>query len=166
LGFLVVERLAERIRTPAWREACQSLVTRGNLAGHLLVLAQPQTFMNRSGAALRALLARTGVELSQVVVIHDDLDLPFGRLRIRRTGGHGGHNGVRSLIEAIGSGDFVRLKIGIGRPEENGDVTDYVLSPFTPDQAAGLTAIIDRATEALECIVVDGPVQAMNRFPI
>jgi PTH1 family peptidyl-tRNA hydrolase len=165
LGFVVVERLAERIRTPAWREACQSLVTRGNLAGHLLVLARPQTFMNRSGAALRALLARTGVELSQVVVIHDDLDLPFGRLRIRRTGGHGGHNGVRSLIEAIGSGDFIRLKIGIGRPEENGDVTDYVLSPFTPNQEVGLPAVVDRATEALECILVDGPVRAMNRFP-
>jgi PTH1 family peptidyl-tRNA hydrolase len=121
--------------------------------------------MNRSGTALRAVLARTRVELSRVVVIHDDLDLPFGRLRIRRTGGHGGHNGVRSLIETIGCGDFVRLKIGIGRPEAKGDIMDYVLSPFHPDEEAELPGIVDRAADAVECIVVDGPVRAMNRFP-
>jgi PTH1 family peptidyl-tRNA hydrolase len=121
--------------------------------------------MNRSGEALRALRERTGIDLARVIVIHDDLDLPFGRLRIRRTGGHGGHNGVRSLIEVVGSGDFVRLKIGIGRPAGTGDVVDYVLSPFTPDEAAELDGLIERSADAVESIVADGPERAMNRIP-
>jgi PTH1 family peptidyl-tRNA hydrolase len=165
LGFMVVDRVAEKVGAKPWREASQSLVSSAYWQGHhLLRLAKPQTFMNRSGVALRGLLARAQVDLERVVVVHDDLDLPFGRLRIRRTGGHGGHNGLRSLVETIGSGDFVRLKIGIGRPAGLGEVIEYVLGPFSDDEKAELPGIIDRAADAVQCIVVDGPLQAMNQF--
>ncbi|MBE0616449.1 MAG: aminoacyl-tRNA hydrolase, partial [Proteobacteria bacterium] len=110
------------------------------------------------------LVERSGVEIGRVVVVHDDLDLPLGCLRIRVRGGHGGHNGVRSVIESLGSGEFVRLKLGIGRPAEGESVVDHVLSPFRSQEEAVLSGFLDRAAAVAESIIVEGPARAMNRF--
>jgi len=163
-GFLVVGRLAERWRAGPWRDVCGSRVAEARGAGQEVLLAQPQTFMNRSGAALRRLVERTGLPADRVLVVHDDLDLPFGRLRVRLGGGTGGHNGVRSVVEELGTGDFLRLKIGIDRPAGMGDAADYVLSLFSPDEQAVLEPLLGRAVDAVESILVEGPARAMNRF--
>jgi PTH1 family peptidyl-tRNA hydrolase len=132
--------------------------------GREVLLAEPQTYMNRSGEALRELMEQAGVELERVLVVHDDLDLPFGRLRIRTAGGTGGHNGLRSILEALGTGEFLRLKVGIGRPEEPAGVVEHVLSPFSPGEKAELPAVIERAAQAVESIIVEGPSRAMHRY--
>ncbi len=164
MGFLVVDELADRARAGPWRRACRAEVAEGSLAGRPVVLAKPLTYMNRSGDAVVRLVDRYGVPLDRLVVIHDDLDLPFGALRIRTQGGHGGHKGIRSILGALGTGEFVRVKIGIGRPSGKGDVVDYVLGPFTADEAAELPSVLVRAAEAVLHIVGEGPHQAMNRF--
>ena len=120
--------------------------------------------MNRSGLAVRLLLEAAGAAVSELLVIHDDIDLPFGRLRVRPGGGHGGHNGLRSILESLGTGDFPRLKIGIGRPEEGVDVVDHVLSSFRPEEEADLPALLCAAADAAESILLEGPLLAMNRF--
>ena len=165
LGFRVVDRFAGRLGVAEWREAAFSQVSGARLEGVRLLLAKPQTFMNRCGDALVPLLRHAGVGLDRTVVIHDDLDLPLGRLRIRERGGHGGHNGVRSLLEAAGTGEFARVRIGIGRPEGGGDVIPYVLGPFAAEEEQALAEVLERATEALACVLTEGPDRAMNRFP-
>lgn len=134
------------------------------MVGAAVALARPQTYMNRSGLAVRLLLEAAGAAVSELLVIHDDIDLPFGRLRVRPGGGHGGHNGLRSILESLGTGDFPRLKIGIGRPEEGVDVVDHVLSSFRPEEEADLPALLCAAADAAESILLEGPLLAMNRF--
>lgn len=163
-GFMVLDRLASRCGAGRWRRACRSFIAEGVLQKHTLLLAKPRTFMNRSGAAVQALLDRFDVDVADLLVVHDDLDLPFGRLRIRQGGGHGGHKGIRSILDVVGSGDFLRLKVGIGRPSGKGDVSDYVLSDFDADERVVIPDLLDRAAEAIESIVLEGPVRAMNRF--
>lgn len=164
VGFVVVDRFASRGDAGPWRQACGSLVAEARCGDDGVLLAKPQTFMNRSGVALRALAERTGLAPDHVLVVHDDLDLPFGRLRVRIGGGAGGHNGIRSAVEELGTGDFLRLKVGIGRPEPGGDVVAFVLSPFTQEEQAVLPDLIGRAADALGSIIVEGPLRAMNRF--
>ncbi len=164
LGFRVVERVADRWAAGPWRETCHSLVADACLEGCPVVLARPQTYMNRSGEAVARLVDRFGQDLDRLVVVHDDLDLSFGRLRIRTRGGHGGHNGIRSILAALGEDAFVRLKIGIGRPVGTVGVTNHVLGPFDEDEAALVPAVLDRAADAVEHIVWEGPNQAMNRM--
>jgi PTH1 family peptidyl-tRNA hydrolase len=138
-------------------------VSEGDESGSPVALAKPQTFMNRSGPAVAALLGRWKLGLEAALVVHDDLDLPFGAIRIRVGGGHGGHNGVRSIVESLG-GDFTRLKIGIGRPVLREEVVTHVLSPFDSEQASELPATLDRAADAVQAILAEGPLVAMNRF--
>lgn len=165
LGFRVVELLARRWGAGAWHPACESLVVETQVAGLGVWLAKPQTYMNRSGSAARQLARQSGVEIGRIVVVHDDLDLPLGRLRIRVRGGHGGHNGLRSVIESLGTTEFVRLKLGIGRPPEGVGVVDHVLTPFLQQEEAALPEFLARAVEAVESIIVEGPEGAMNLFP-
>lgn len=134
------------------------------LGDQRVVVAKPQTFMNRSGMSVAELAHRWGLEPSALLVVHDDLDLPFGKLRVRPGGGHGGHNGLRSILETLGTGEFSRVKIGIGRPEQKEDVVEYVLSPFHADQAVLLGELIERVAAAAECVFLEGAVAAMNRF--
>jgi PTH1 family peptidyl-tRNA hydrolase len=165
LGFAVALHLAKRWCAEPWQAGCHSLLTAAQARGRRVWLARPQTFMNRSGTAVGELVAHSGVEIGRVVVVHDDLDLPLGRLRIRARGGHGGHNGVRSVLEALDSGEFVRLKLGIGRPAEGECVVDHVLSRFAPQEQAVLPGLLERAADAVESIIVEGPERAMNLFP-
>ena len=164
LGFLLLDRIAETRGIRIGDERCESLVGRGEWERESLVLAKPQTYMNNSGLAAAALLRRFRVRGADLVVVYDDLDLPFGRLRIRCGGSAGGHRGLASILQHVADRDFVRLRLGIGRPPAGMDAVDYVLSRFPDEQQDSLDGVLTRAAEALEAIVLEGPVRAMESF--
>ena len=164
VGFMAVERLVEaREPMPSWREKFHAHVSGCRVGGRRCVVLKPQTYMNRSGGSVQPAAKFHKVPPAQVVVVHDELDFPFGRLAVKDGGGHGGHNGLRDLVQRLGTRDFVRVRVGIGRPAR-GDVADWVLSDFGPEDAAELPDVIDRARRAVEAVVTDGVVPAMNQF--
>ncbi len=162
IGFKVVEALAEAAGIPIRRKRCNAEIGEGRFGGTSVILAKPQTFMNKSGDAVACLCSRRKAGRQGVIIIHDDLDLEPGRIKIKDGGGHGGHNGLRSIIERFGSGDFVRIRIGIGRPEGGLDPADYVLSNFS--QPAAVKEWISRAVEITEFLVEYGLRESMNRY--
>jgi len=162
MGFLVVDELARRAGTRVTDKAAKSLTGRMRAGEHELVLAKPQTMMNLSGLAAKALRAKYDVPLERTLVIHDDLDHPFGRLRIRRGGSSAGNHGIDSVIGSFGTPDFIRFRVGIGRPP--GDGVDYVLSPFTADEQNQLAAIVGRTADAVLFTVEHGLDRAMTEF--
>lgn len=164
LGFLLLDRIAEARGIRIGDDRCESLVGRGEWERESLVLAQPQTYMNNSGVAAAALLRRFRVRGADLVVAYDDLDLPFGRLRIRCGGSAGGHRGLASILQHVADRDFVRLRMGIGRPPAGVDAVEYVLSRFSAEEQQSLEDVLSRAEEALEAIVLKGPVRAMEDF--
>ena len=172
LGFLLIDRVADYSGVPVTRETCESLVGQRQrewtpvTAEWLepLVLAKPQTYMNHSGVAAAALTRRFGARGADLVVAYDDLDLPFGRLRIRCGGSAGGHRGLASVLHHLADRDFVRLRVGIGRPPAGVDAVDYVLSRFSPEELESLDGVLSRAAEAVEAIASKGPVWAMENF--
>ena len=131
-----------------------------------LELAGTLDWMNVTGPPLKGLLREYSLTADDLILVHDDLDLDLGRLRIKQAGGHGGHNGIKSVIEAIGTAQFVRVKIGIGRPAPRQDSADYVLQPFTKEELEVLNPCLDRAIESLECLVHRGTAVAMNQFNV
>ena len=136
----------------------------GRIHGHPVALALPLTFMNVSGEAVEEFVRAYDLQAPDVIVVHDDLDLPIGCLRIRPGGGTGGHKGLRSIVMALGTEAFARLKIGIGRPASDVDPADFVLAPFTPAELEVLQPIMTKAVEGLACFVLHGVQEAMNRF--
>lgn len=162
LGFHVLDELARRHHGRITDRAARSLTGRIRVHDQELVLAKPQTWMNLSGQAVKALLTKYRVPLERTLVVHDDLDLPFGRLRIRTGGSSAGNHGLDSVIESLGTRAFPRVRVGIGRPV--GDGVDYVLSPFTDDERARLPQIIGRAADAVEFAVQHGLDRAMTEF--
>lgn len=163
VGFRTVEELARRARLTWEKPRLKAEQARGVIAGREVVLAKPQTYMNLSGIAVVQLVRWYKVPLDQLLIIHDDLDLPFGHLRLRAEGSAGGQNGMDSVIEQLRTKAVHRLKIGIGRPTW-GDPRDYVLTRFTREQAADLPAIIASAADAAETWLAEGIIPAMNRF--
>jgi PTH1 family peptidyl-tRNA hydrolase len=163
-GFMVVDRLQGEYRIPLDQKRFANVWGAGVIAGKSVALAQPQAFMNRSGPPVLRLLAYYGISSSDLLVIHDDIDLAFGRIKIKEKGGHGGHKGVKSLMEALGNGDFPRLRIGVGRPERGGDVVQHVLEPFSDGEIEQLDGVLDRAAEAAVTIISQGAKFGMNRF--
>ncbi len=163
IGFLVAERVAERHSIALKKKGYQGLYGVGRAGGEETTILLPQTFMNRSGGSVNAAYRSLGVAPGDLIVIYDDLDLPFGRLRVRPDGGHGGHNGMRDIVALLGRKDFTRLKVGIGRPER-GDVTSHVLGPFVKQEKKLLPQLLDLAADAAECILAEGATEAMNRF--
>jgi peptidyl-tRNA hydrolase, PTH1 family len=166
-GFLVADRLAERFGVPFDRKQLGALVTsvRFNTTGNRdgqAVLAKPQGFMNLSGQVATSLRGFYKVETQDVIVVHDEVDLPFGDVRVKKGGGHGGHNGVRDVIAKLGTPGFVRVRVGVGRPPEGWDTADYVLGKFAAAEAAEVPAIVDRAADAVERIAVEGVERAMQ----
>jgi peptidyl-tRNA hydrolase, PTH1 family len=131
-----------------------------------VALAIPLTWMNQSGTAVVEVLARLGCAPQDLTVVHDDLDMEPGRLRLKRSGGAGGHNGVASTMAELGTDQFCRLKIGIGRPVSGTDSAEYVLDPFTKDDAPVIETSVEQAVQALECALVEGMDAAMNKFHI
>jgi PTH1 family peptidyl-tRNA hydrolase len=139
---------------------------RGRVGSADVVLYASLTWMNQTGPAVKALLAELALSPEDLVIVHDDLDLELGRLRIKRNGGSGGHNGILSILTALETNEFCRLKIGIGRPALGQDAEEYVLLPFGPEEITLLDESLDRAVLALECLVAEGVTVAMNRFNV
>ena len=165
LGFWVVDLLAERWATTLSRKAFLSLVGEARWRGEKILLLKPQTYMNRSGEAVVKVRDFYRLDLADLVIVHDDLDLPCGQLRIKRGGGGaGGNRGVASIIEMLGSKEFVRVKIGIGRPPGRKDPAHFVLQPFTPQEEAFILPAVDRAVHAIEAILSEGVDKAMALF--
>lgn len=162
IGFQVVDELARRHGTAVRDRAARSLTGQLRVGDRTLVLAKPQTMMNLSGEAVKALRAKYGVPLERTLVIHDELDLPFGRLRIRRGGSSAGNHGLDSIIGSLGTKDFTRIRVGIGKPP--GDGADYVLSPFTPSERDQLQPLVGRVADAVELAVASGIERAMTEF--
>ena len=163
IGFIVLDELAKHLHT--------SFLARGNAhvaearvgSGKLLLL-KPQTFMNLSGHAIVPIMRFYKLEPSQVLILHDDLDLPFGRIRVRTGGSSGGQNGVKHLTEQLGTDGFVRLKIGISRPPATWSVPNWVLSNFAPEELVMLEQIIKISVDATTTITKEGAVEAQNKF--
>ncbi|MBW1645477.1 MAG: aminoacyl-tRNA hydrolase [Deltaproteobacteria bacterium] len=163
-GFLVLDKLASEMAITC-REltAPAAMVGVGEYEGKTVCLAKPLTYMNLSGRAVAALVKFFRIEApEQVIVIHDDLDLPFGTVRIKRGGGHGGHNGLRSVIDCLGTNEFLRVRMGIGLEAKPADVVEHVLSPFSAEEQTRLAEIIDRGREAVRMIITVGCERAMN----
>ncbi len=164
IGFRVVDRLAEESRISLSQKRFKALFGKGSIRSREVVLVKPLTFMNLSGQAVREVLAFYKRAIGDLVVIHDDLDLPFGALRIKRWGGDGGHQGIRSIIDALGGDNFSRLKVGIGRPPGRLDPADYVLSRFQESEERSLEEIVSRAAECVSVMILEGVEAAMNRY--
>lgn len=164
LGFAVTSRLADRCGLGLTKSGHHSRWGQGKVLGTPVVLAQPLTFMNRSGQAARSLADYFKVPVHRLLAVHDDLDLPLGRLKVSLGGGAGGHQGVASLIRHLGGEDFGRLRVGIGRPRYEEPVEQYVLSGFYADQREIVKETVQAATDCLEMIIGQGPQAAMQRF--
>jgi len=164
LGFMLVDKLASDAGISVSRRECGSLVGRGELEGGVVKLVKPQTFMNLSGEAVSCLLAKHKCDKpgNQLIVISDDLALPWGKIRIRERGSAGGHNGLKSIIAAIGTNEFVRLRIGIQPEHPLSDTKRFVLDTFPKTERATVEKTIERAVEALRVIVRDGVLKAMT----
>lgn len=163
-GFAVCDRLVEKHRLPAPSEKFKGLFTRGKLAGKDVGVLKPQTFMNLSGEAVAAALRYLPVETPDLIVVFDEMDIPGGKLRLRKAGGHGGHNGLRSIVEQLGSSDFPRIRVGIGRPPAGREPTGHLLSRIPAAERERYSATIELAVEALEMALAQGFEAAMNRF--
>ncbi len=163
VGWAVVDVLARRLRSRWRRAGFPAEVAEGELGGRRVVLVKPLTYMNRSGEAVAAALRRYGAE-GGVILVHDDLDLPPGRVRVRPGGGAGGHRGVLSVQAALGTEEVGRVRVGIGRPPAGVDPADYVLAPFAPEEEAAVGEAVERAAAAVETLLRDGYEVAMNRF--
>jgi PTH1 family peptidyl-tRNA hydrolase len=164
-GFMVVDELARRagreVRTPE----CQALAARATIGGEEVLLVKPQTFMNLSGTAVAALKKKYEIEdLSSILVICDDLALPFGKIRIRQKGSAGGQNGLKSIIEKLGAQDFPRLRLGIAPDHPITDAADFVLSEFPKKDRDALAEVVARAADAVEAVLTTGIVNAMSKY--
>jgi len=164
IGFDVVGSLAGQHGVRLKDKRFNALIGKGLIVGESALLACPQTFMNRSGDSVSPMVGYYKVARHQVVVIHDDLDLPFGTVKVKEGGGHGGHNGLRDLVTKLGGADFSRVRVGIGRPEGPMDSAAWVLARWTPEEAQCLAAVIERARDCVEAVLRDGVKEAMNHF--
>lgn len=162
IGFMVVEEIARK-NGIEFSDRKEFRIGRGSIEGQGVILVEPLLYMNRSGAPVRDVLRRSNIEPRELIVVHDDLDMETGKLRIRKTGSSGGHKGVESIIQNIGSRDFIRVKIGIGR-EPGIPVEDHVLSKFTRQEIPVIKEAVERTVDAVRVIVTDGVDRAMNSF--
>lgn len=163
-GFLAADVLAARLGA-RWRASkFRALTAEGRLAGLRVVLAKPMTFMNESGAAIAGLRGYYRLTAETIVVIHDELDLPFGTLRLKRDGGDNGHNGLRSVTGSLHTPEYYRVRLGIGRPPGRMDPAVYVLRDFPASQRSELPFLLDRAADAVEMLLADGLAAAQNSF--
>jgi PTH1 family peptidyl-tRNA hydrolase len=164
VGFMVVDALAARAGVRRGRVEQEAWVAEADVADERVLLVKPQTFMNRSGGAVEPLLRKYADGPGDALVVVDDVALELTQLRIRERGSHGGHNGLRSLVEALGSDEFPRVRVGIRRGDSPIDLAGYVLSEFEPDEVLVVQEVVGRAADAVECFLRDGPEAAMTRF--
>jgi PTH1 family peptidyl-tRNA hydrolase len=164
IGFKIVDSLSEHFKISLGTNRFQVVFGRGNMAEREVILAKPMAYMNRSGFPIRRLMYFSQISYKGMLVIHDDIDLVFGRLKIKVKGGHGGHNGIKSLIDVFEGGDFSRLRVGIGRPDPGISVVDHVLGRFKPNEITMLDEIKERARDAIVTILCKGAKEGMNLF--
>jgi peptidyl-tRNA hydrolase, PTH1 family len=171
IGFMCVSHLARTRKITFDRKQGHARTGIGNIAGHRAVLARPQTYMNASGESVSTLMKKLNVNASDLIVLHDDLDLPVGKIRLRLGGSSGGHKGIDSIIAHIGTRDFYRVRVGIGRPEidakaadKESAVIDYVLRDFTREEKKIIDTVIPQVSEAISFLLAEGLAAAMNRY--
>ena len=172
IGFMCLNHLARAHGIQLDKKQGQARTGSGNIAGDKVVLARPQTYMNLSGESVSRLARKLKLKPEDLLVIHDDLDLPPSKIRLRHGGGSGGHKGIDSIISCLGSRDFYRIRVGIGRPDTvNGslkdvetEIIDYVLSDFTPDEKKIIAKVIPEVTGAILCLLNEGLTAAMNKY--
>lgn len=164
VGFMIAEQLAGRSGIQLKKKGHQAIYGIGRCSDTEIMVLLPQTYMNLSGASIGSALKSLGIDPGDLIVIHDDIDLPFGRLKFKKGGGHGGHNGLRHIRQVLGHGDFIRCRVGVGRPIEGGDVVNHVLRPFSATERQGLARVVDGATEALQELICQGLDAAMNEY--
>jgi peptidyl-tRNA hydrolase, PTH1 family len=161
---MVADLLAERIGARFKRDRSRARVAAGQLAGFPVTLAKPQTFMNLSGGPVASLRAFYKTPVDRIVVIHDELDIPFGAIRLKQGGGDNGHNGLRSVTAALGTRDYLRVRVGIGRPSGRMDPADFVLHDFSAVERKVLPEILERSADAVEAVLQHGLAAAQNQF--
>ncbi len=161
-GFMAVDELVRGVGMELGQEKCRCLLGRGRIGAEHVVIAKPQTYMNESGLAVSALFKEFYASAENLIVIHDEIDLQLGTVRVKSGGGHGGHNGLRSIIENIGTAEFIRVRVGVGRPTQDMDAADYVLSPFLRDEQQAAAEAVARAAEAVTMIIEQGVTKTMN----
>jgi len=172
VGFVCLNHFARMQGIRFDKKQGRARIGLGEVAGSQVVVAKPQTYMNLSGQSVSLLVKKFNINLDDLLVIHDDLDLPSGKIRIRHGGSSGGHKGVDSIITWLGNQDFIRIRVGIGRPVKNegsaelgeDEIINYVLSDFTPDEKQTITQVIPRVSEAVLCLLTEGPTVAMNKY--
>lgn len=157
LGFKVIEELARRLGISSLKSKCHSFVAETKIGDHKVILAQPQTFMNDSGLAVRGLMEWFKIDLNKLILIYDDVDLEVGEIRVREKGSSAGHHGVESVMASLGTSEFRRVRIGVGRENLTGDVTEYVLQKIPPGQREALDQAIISAADAVEVIINPQP---------
>ena len=164
IGFMVADRFGVDIECSSWRKEKNYLLSTGVFQQMEICLIKPRTYMNLSGTAVLSALSRFTIPVSRLLVVVDDMALPFGKIRFRKQGSDGGHNGLASITEKLGRSDYPRLRIGIDKPPENIDTADYVLSNFSSEEVGNMGDIIKRSVEGIKTFLEFGIQEAMNRF--
>lgn len=166
VGFMVIDHIADRYSICVNKKRFSSMFGRGTVDGTDVILVKPMSFMNHSGPPVQKLAHYFNISKNKIIVVHDDIDLELGRIKIKEKGGHGGHNGIRSLVDVFKGGCFVRLRIGIGRPDIHIDVAEYVLRCFDKKDDKIMEQTIIRAGDALVTILCNGTIDGMNKYNI
>jgi peptidyl-tRNA hydrolase, PTH1 family len=164
LGFVIVDRIASENRVKVTKKVYDALVGEWSAGGEKVLLVKPQSYMNRSGETVKALMREFAAAPEDLIVVYDELDLPFGKIRIRPKGSSAGHRGLHSIIESLGGAPFYRVRVGIGRPPEGIEPADFVLEPFSADELQHLSDIVPLAAEAINCLVREGGRRAMEQY--
>jgi PTH1 family peptidyl-tRNA hydrolase len=164
LGFRVAERLAERCNTSIRRSEFRALTAAAKIGRSEVLLLEPQTYMNLCGGSIDSACSFHGIPPERLIVAFDDADLPLGRVRVRRGGGTGGHRGVASIIETVGSAEFVRVRLGLGRPPAGLELSEWVLEPVPEGERSQLDALVERGADAVVSVIVEGVEAAMRNF--
>jgi PTH1 family peptidyl-tRNA hydrolase len=154
-GFLALDNLADKYKIKLTQHKYRSLYGKGEIEGFPVILAKPMTYMNESGKAVKALLSAFNLSSEQILVTHDDIDLPLGKIKTKVKGGDGGQLGVRSTIETLRTREFYRVRIGVDRPEDREDIVDYVLSPFTEEESGLLNDVMNKAVQTIEAALTE-----------
>jgi PTH1 family peptidyl-tRNA hydrolase len=150
MGFLVIDTLAEKYRIKLDQHQHRALYSRGEVEGCPVIVSKAMTYMNKSGVAAKALLHALDIPPERMIVVHDEIDLPLGKIKKKFKGGNAGHGGVGSIIEKLGTGEFARFRIGVGRPGDGGEVVDYVLSSFTDEEIPQVNEVLEQAVSGIE----------------
>ena len=166
VGFRFIDLLAKKAEIRLDDRRAKAVLGQGRIAGHVVVLAKPRTFMNNSGEGVEYLLARFGGRPSELLVVYDEMALPTGRIRLRASGSHAGHNGIRSIISAVQTDGFPRLRIGVGQPSNSGESVPHVLGKFSKEEEPLIAQAVQDAVSAVHCMLEESIDVAMNRFNV